>query len=221
MMERTRVLMYSERTSQDVFWWIFYNEYNEIFCVTRFDDAAKMLRNFTFQIIIIDYKKIRRLKELTDIMLDLHINAKVMICRLPETEQGYRAHTIRAPSETKETSVPMRTKTMREADEKAGIEQNEVLYFDDLEIDMNSRKVKFRSSEIDFTPTQFEILHCLASHYNKVLTYKQIKIYVWGEEYYGDETVRSHITEIRKKLLTVTGQKYIENERGVGYRFSK
>ena len=52
MMERTRVLMYSEHTEFYYAWWILQNQYNSIICVTNYDEAENLLMTCTFHIII-------------------------------------------------------------------------------------------------------------------------------------------------------------------------
>lgn len=63
----------------------------------------------------------------------------------------------------------------------------------------------------------------LESQPERVFTYQQIYEGVWGEEYAHEKgNIMSHIRHIRQKLESDEGSfDYIENIRGVGYRFKK
>lgn len=98
-----------------------------------------------------------------------------------------------------------------------------LLHFPDLEIDLYHREVRQNEKIIRFTNLEFRILHYLASQPGRVFTYQQIYEGVWGEEYACEKgTIMSHIRHIRQKLESDEGSfDYIENIRGVGYRFKK
>jgi two-component system response regulator RegX3 len=73
-----------------------------------------------------------------------------------------------------------------------------------------------------FTDQQFRILLCLARNPGRVFTYEQIYEAVWGEEYLREKgNIMSQIRHIREKIEPDESfPHYIENVRGVGYRFS-
>ena len=102
-------------------------------------------------------------------------------------------------------------------------EQSMVLYFPNLEIDLYHREVKQNKKIIRLTDLEFRLLHYLASQPSRVFTYQQIYEGVWGEEYFHEKgIIMSHIRHIRQKLESEGGSSdYIENIRGVGYRFKK
>ena len=103
------------------------------------------------------------------------------------------------------------------------IGKNAVLSFSDLEIDLIYREVRQYGSIIKLTDLEFRILLYLAEQPGRVFTYQQIYEAVWGEEYAHEKsTIMSHIRHIRKKL-EADGKPcdYIENIRGVGYRFKE
>lgn len=97
------------------------------------------------------------------------------------------------------------------------------LSFPRLEIDLYHREVKIEENIIRFTDLEFRILLYLAKQPGRVFTYQQIYEGVWGEEYiYEKGIIMSHIRHIRKKLESGGSSfDYIENIRGVGYRFKK
>lgn len=102
-------------------------------------------------------------------------------------------------------------------------EQNMIFSFPDLEIDLYHREVWHNKKLIKLTDLEFRILYYLASQPGRVFTYRQIYEGVWGEEYACEKgIIMSHIRHIRQKLEAVGDSfDYIENIRGVGYRFKK
>lgn len=102
-------------------------------------------------------------------------------------------------------------------------EQDMILSFPNLEIDLYRREVRQGEKTIRLTDLEFRILHYLACQPGRVFTYQQIYEEVWGEEYACEKgTIMSHIRHIRQKLESEEDSfDYIENIRGVGYRFKK
>lgn len=91
----------------------------------------------------------------------------------------------------------------------------------DLIIDPSCRKVILKGKELDLTRREFDLLYYLACRSGQVLSREQIYNAVWRSEadYNVDESVKSCIKTLRKKLMSSKGD-YIQNVRGVGYRFS-
>lgn len=98
---------------------------------------------------------------------------------------------------------------------------NEVLSFEQLEINLNAYTVKINSQLVEFTTKEFEVLRFLATKANQVLTRQQIYDHVWGVNEYGDlNTVTIHIKKIRQKIEEdITSPKWIKTVWGVGYKF--
>ena len=68
---------------------------------------------------------------------------------------------------------------------------------------------------------QFQILYLLARNPGRTFQKSQIYSMVWegAEPIQVNETIRYHISELRKTLLELTGKACIETVWGVGYRF--
>lgn len=110
--------------------------------------------------------------------------------------------------------------------EKADSLENEVIYDQTdtaLKINLNSRKVYENKREILLTKIEFDILVYLATYPDRVFTYQQIYESVWGEPYYNEKgNIMIHIRHLREKIEPDPSHpQYIENVRGVGYRFKK
>lgn len=91
----------------------------------------------------------------------------------------------------------------------------------ELNIDIISHKVKMNEKEVTLTNLEFNLLYFFASQPNRVFTYKQIYESVWGEPYACEKgNIMTHISHLKSKIDPDSTQpKFIENIRGVGYRF--
>ena len=65
------------------------------------------------------------------------------------------------------------------------------------------------------------MLHFLASYPGQVFTREQLYTRIWGcdSDFNVDESVRSHIKFLRRKLAS-SGKEYIQTVWGIGYRFA-
>jgi DNA-binding response OmpR family regulator len=84
----------------------------------------------------------------------------------------------------------------------------------DVDIDLSSRRVKRAGEETHLTPTEFDLLHLLASKPGVVFTREQLLADVWGyRDGSGARTVDSHVRALRRKL----GNDVVRTVHGVGY----
>ena len=92
----------------------------------------------------------------------------------------------------------------------------------DFHVDLESRKVTVRGSELHLTPKEFDLLVYFVKHAGRVLTHRTLLAAVWGGDYVEqDQYLRVFVGNLRKKLeKEVSGQNYIVTEPWVGYRFS-
>jgi DNA-binding response OmpR family regulator len=89
-----------------------------------------------------------------------------------------------------------------------------VLILADLRIDQAQRRVFQRGDEVILTPTEFDLLVCLASHEGAVRSRQQLLLDVWGyRDGSGARTIDSHVRAVRRKL----GDAIIRTVHGVGY----
>ena len=94
---------------------------------------------------------------------------------------------------------------------------NGALNLGDLIIDRSSYTVKLRGKEINLPKKEFELLHFLAQHPNKVFNRDELLQNIWGSDVYVlARTVDVHIRKVREKI----GDDYIVTVKGVGYKFN-
>jgi two-component system KDP operon response regulator KdpE len=88
-----------------------------------------------------------------------------------------------------------------------------------LTVDFPRRVVMVKDSEIQLTPTEYDLLKVLVTHAGKVITHRQLLRQVWGEGYDDMHILRVNISNLRGKLEPDTSRPtYIHTEPGVGYR---
>ncbi len=84
----------------------------------------------------------------------------------------------------------------------------------DLVIDRAQRRVRRAGAEAHLTPTEFDLLVCLALSPRTVLTRERLLAEVWDwADASGTRTVDSHVKALRRKL----GPDLIRTVHGVGY----
>jgi len=97
------------------------------------------------------------------------------------------------------------------------------LVIGDLELDLDKRRFKKQSKEIELTAKEFDLLWHFAEHPGRVYTRTQLLDLVWGYGHEGYEhTVNSHINRLRAKIeKSPSKPDYILTVWGVGYKFSE
>jgi DNA-binding response OmpR family regulator len=95
------------------------------------------------------------------------------------------------------------------------------LAFDGLEIDLLKAEVRVQGISVNLSTKEFMLLSMLAQHPGQVFTAEELYKRVWGTNSNGDtRTVLVHMFNLRKKIeSTPSLPKWIQNVRGLGYRF--
>jgi len=97
----------------------------------------------------------------------------------------------------------------------------EIVVNQDLCLDPAKRQVKCRSTLIDLTAREFDLLFFLASNPGRVYNREQLLDKIWGySNSYYEHTINSNINRLRSKIeLDPARPEYILTVRGVGYKF--
>lgn len=101
--------------------------------------------------------------------------------------------------------------------------KSSVISFHVFELDSESRKVSCQSKDISLTKKEYDLLHYLLLHKNRILTRLQLTEHIWGnilEDDYDSNYIDVHIKNLRKKLSVYAPTDWLETVRGVGYRLS-
>lgn len=125
---------------------------------------------------------------------------------------------VKKPFSTKEL-ISRINAVLRRLSENSPIE--DVVKAGKITIDSSQHRIIIDGRNVDFSPTEFRLLHFLVTHPDRVFARDQLLDNVWGNQVYvEDRTVDVHIRRLRKVLEPFQCDSYINTVRGVGYRFS-
>ncbi len=101
---------------------------------------------------------------------------------------------------------------------KTVTEQKNILVFDDLQLDRDSKSVQRANSPIILTATEFRLLEFLMLNRNKVLSRIDILEEVWGMDVdLSTNVVDVYVNYLRKKIDKQFSRKLIHTVIGMGY----
>ncbi|MFD2246085.1 response regulator transcription factor [Pontibacter ruber] len=101
--------------------------------------------------------------------------------------------------------------------------KSSVLAFHGFELDSADRRLSYQGQEITLTKKEYDLLHYLLLHKNRILTRLQLTEHIWGnilEDDYDSNYIDVHIKNLRKKLSAHSTIEWLETVRGVGYRLT-
>ena len=92
----------------------------------------------------------------------------------------------------------------------------------DLQLDLQTRRVRRGSRDVHLRPTEFRLLQCLLERPGSVFSREHLLERVWGPSVeITDRTVDVHIARLRKALSNGHERDPILSVRGAGYSFDK
>lgn len=127
-----------------------------------------------------------------------------------------------AEAET-ESEAKGETESETKVKTKAGMQEGQYsgrLEFRDMVLTRSTFEVSIGGRVLPkITKQEFAILELLLKNPKQVFSKEDIFEYAWDEPYMGEtKTLDVHISNIRKKIKTVTSDEYIETIWGIGYR---
>ena len=101
--------------------------------------------------------------------------------------------------------------------------KSSTLNFENLEIDIEKRKITVSGNRIELSPKEFELLVLMASNPGRNYSRGELLNMIWGYNFEGYEhTVNSHINRLRAKIESdMAKPTYILTTWGVGYKFNE
>ena len=163
------------------------------------------------------YEVARRVREFSDVPI-IMLTAKA---READLLRGFDAGAddyLTKPFSSKELLARVRAVLKRARRELAVPAESEIVC-GELKIDLARRHVTAAGQQVQLTPTEYNLLHELASHRNQVILHEQLLTAVWGTEYRDDlDYLRAYIRYLRQKLEPdPANPKLIVTSPGVGY----
>ena len=99
---------------------------------------------------------------------------------------------------------------------------NNVISFNEIEIDTISKSVKIKGNKIDFTKKEMDLLLFLIGNKNKVLSKSAIAEHLSGDMadmLDNHDFVYAHIKNMKKKLKEMGAADYLKSVYGTGYKW--
>ncbi|RFP65068.1 DNA-binding response regulator [Hymenobacter lapidiphilus] len=103
---------------------------------------------------------------------------------------------------------------------KFGLKRQEITFGDGFSLDVSGRTIRHGGQDVPLTKKEFDLLHYLLLHRNRVLTRLQLGEHLWGNVLEDDSDsnyIDVHIKNLRKKLSQFAPADFIETVRGIGY----
>ena len=99
---------------------------------------------------------------------------------------------------------------------------NNVIFFNEIEIDTINKSIKIRGNKIEFTKKEMDLLLFLVGNKNKVLSKSAIAEHLSGDmadmlDNY--DFVYAHIKNMKKKLKEMGATDYLKSVYGTGYKW--
>ena len=110
---------------------------------------------------------------------------------------------------------------IRRAEMPPSLPKTQIRIDERLAVDFDRGEVYRDGQKVVLTPTEYRLLYHLVSNPGRVLTNETLLIRVWGREYREeDHYVRLYISYLRQKIEPDPAHpRYIQTEKGLGYRF--
>ena len=124
---------------------------------------------------------------------------------------------VTKPFNIQELKARIRAQLRRQGAQQAPLEQS--VSVGDFVIDVPQHRITVRGADVHLTPKQFDLLLYMAHSPGRVLGHRDLLGAVWGANATSQpEYLRVAIGQLRKKLGD-HGERYIQTEPWVGYRF--
>lgn len=125
------------------------------------------------------------------------------------------------PFEIEELKARVLALLNRSGQEMSSLRVREILTKGDITLIPESYSVQIKDKKAQLTPIEFDILNVLMQKEGEMVSSRELLKEVWGYEQDDDiDTIRVHITHLRKKIdkISDTKNKYITTIYGGGYR---
>ena len=163
-------------------------------------------------------QRLRALSQLPIIILSVRGEEKMKVEALDAGADDY----VTKPFGMDELLARIRAQLRRFSATPKREASSQVLQVGDFRIDLESRSVIVKESEVHLTPKEYDLLVHFVQNAGKVLTHHATLAAVWGGNYTEQgEYLRVFVGQLRKKIEpTPSAPRYILTEPWVGYRFN-
>jgi DNA-binding response OmpR family regulator len=101
----------------------------------------------------------------------------------------------------------------------AAVPASERVTYGSIALEPNSKTVAVSGQTLDLTAKEYALLQLMLSSPSRVFSKQNLYESVWGEQYaYDNDTINTHISNLRKKLKEAGSVDPIETVWGMGYK---
>ena len=101
---------------------------------------------------------------------------------------------------------------------RAQPETEDVLTFEDLQVDVKGRRATRSGRVLELTPREFNLLLTLLRHPRQALSREQLSQMAWGYAYQGESNfVDAGVKDLRRKMEEAGEPRLVQTVRGYGY----
>lgn len=221
----TRILVVDDEVQMRQLLTIYLQQYSyQIEEATNGQEAVQLVKQKEYDLIILDvmmpvmdgWQALEEIRSMTDVPV-LMLTAKGEIeDKVAGLTTGADDYLVK-PFEEAELVARIQALLRRAQMNK---EQEEILKYKGLVVNLTSREVNFQNESIILTQTEFDLLHVFIQNKGKALSREQLVELVWGIEFMGeDRTIDSHVKNLREKLRRAgNSEKIVETVWGIGYK---
>ncbi|MHB8132625.1 MAG: response regulator transcription factor [Anaerolineaceae bacterium] len=200
------------------------------YVVTCFSDGMSALNALTEQLpdlIILDvmlpgldgFTLMRKLRDYSDVPIILLTSRREESDRIAGLELGADDYVVK-PFSPQELVSRVRA-VLRRTRPSLEIISKDLLTFQDLSINPQTREITIRGQVVILTAKEFDLLHHLALHPRQVFTRDQLLESIWGYyDYIDPSTVTVHLRRLREKIEKDPAKPvHLVTVWGIGYKF--
>lgn len=128
---------------------------------------------------------------------------------------------ITKPFGSEELIARVRAALRRASKDQEAEPESKLIEVGDFRIDLEEHRVHVRNHPVALTPTEYDLLVCLARNAEIPISHRKLMGAVWSEQDPEQlDSLRVFVGHLRKKIESQPGApRYILTEHGIGYRF--
>jgi DNA-binding response OmpR family regulator len=97
--------------------------------------------------------------------------------------------------------------------------ENNVITYGKMSLNTTGKELIVNGITVSLTAKEYDLLELMLSNPKKVFSKQNLYESVWGELYaYDNDTINTHISNLRRKLKDASVEDYIETVWGIGYK---
>ncbi|HHW37694.1 MAG TPA: response regulator transcription factor [Bacillales bacterium] len=193
------------------------------------NSAVQTIKNDQIDIVLLDimmpemdgYEALKEIRAIQRKLPVIMLTAKTdEIDKIVGLEMGADDY-ITKPFSLRELSARIKAVLRRATNEDSDIDEDEILEYGEIMINLSTYEVFVSGKRINLTPTEFKILAMLAQKPGRVYSRLQLMNAAFGETYANYErSIDTHVSNLRRKVENDPhNPTYIHTMYGIGYRF--